>query len=1225
MLRRPPGEGGPRVHQRKLILAFAVLLLACIPLVDGHQQRPIVEVHRQSEDAVGRRDTNTDREPIRPAAALGEEWADDDEDKLQRRAFIGNVESKTKSKIDSDRLPHQYLQHQRRHNILNNDDASAVATLAPAQSVRAPPSRHRSVNPPTGGSGISTPPRARSLEEWEVEDFILLATVDGDLYASDRKTGAQLWHLEVDQPMVETVHHRLNTSGLDDDHLAVDHYIWAVEPSQDGTLYIWVPGTPEPLLISTGLTMKKLVEELSPLANDNPPVIYTGTKKTTMITLDAATGRVLKWFGAGGSHINENESCLRPDALYDLGNEECSSTGTLTLGRTEYEVAITGKDGRDIAKLKYSEWSPNNFDRDLVSIYRETLDNRYHSSFHDGRVYAFDEEDHPMFTHKFSAPVARVFDVCRPWGVTRDKNPDLLVLPQPVPAPKDSNDDVARKAHVFLNQTDTGSWYALSGRFYPLIVDAPPALTSLPGFWEQERQWHLLSPNQKAGAMVGRHNFNKPSGRGQVYRPSLPGGAQSQAPAEVEHEIAAASEVSDEPLIPIDGAAIVNKVMAVPHSLMDHAVNLIQNPLLILAAITFLLFYRKDLIRWCRSKSRKAAKQLQWSVDDQRSEAGDSTTEVSPEPLEETPAPTTASGDAPPKQDTAHREAPPPPTLPPKEAEPTTAEPPVVADPQTAPAPQPERSDDKADSLTDGDGSSVQKTESENSGEKKKAKSHRGRRGGVKHKKGPKKRETSVSRDDEPPATTVDDAVKNAQRLGNSPKLEPDVVTVTNDMQSVTGPVIKLGNIEVDTEDQLGTGSNGTLVFAGKFDGREVAVKRMLIQFYDIASQETRLLRESDDHPNVIRYYAQEFRDGFLYIALERCAASLADVVEKPSRFSKLAQAGKADLPGVLYQITNGINHLHQLRIVHRDLKPQNILVNMDKNERPRLLVSDFGLCKKLEGGQSSFGATTGRAAGTSGWRAPELLVDDDRELTEASINSGSGTILNGDMTSGRRATRSIDIFSLGLVFFYVLTNGQHPFDCGDRYMREVNIRKGNYNLTPLDVLGDFAAEAKDLVSSMLNDDPKQRPNTKEVMAHPFFWSAKKRLAFLCDVSDYFEKEIRDPPSPHLQELEAHASEVISGDFLKKLPPLFVESLGKQRKYTGTRLLDLLRALRNKKNHYDDMTDSLKRSVGPLPEGYLAFWTFRFPELLLACWNIVWDVGWDQTDRFREYYEPANL
>lgn len=337
------------------------------------------------------------------------------------------------------------------------------------------------------------------------------------------------------------------------------------------------------------------------------------------------------------------------------------------------------------------------------------------------------------------------------------------------------------------------------------------------------------------------------------------------------------------------------------------------------------------------------------------------------------------------------------------------------------------------------------------------------------------------------------------------------------------------------------------------------------------------------------------------------------------------------DLPGVLYQITNGISHLHQLRIVHRDLKPQNILVNMGKDGRPRLLVSDFGLCKKLEDSQSSFGATTGRAAGTSGWRAPELLLDDDARdagVMEISTHSGSGSVLVNDNNLGpnsRRATRAIDIFSLGLVFFYVLTNGSHPFDCGDKYMREVNIRKGNHNLQSLDSLGDFAYEAKDLIASMLDADPKLRPGARDVMAHPFFWSAKKRLAFLCDVSDHFEKEPRDPPSAALLELERHATSVTNGDFLRTLSREFVDSLGKQRKYTGSRLLDLLRALRNKKNHYEDMSDSLKRNVGPLPEGYLSYWTTRFPMLLLTCWNVVYNVRWEETDRFREYYEPAGL
>lgn len=381
----------------------------------------------------------------------------------------------------------------------------------------------------------------------------------------------------------------------------------------------------------------------------------------------------------------------------------------------------------------------------------------------------------------------------------------------------------------------------------------------------------------------------------------------------------------------------------------------------------------------------------------------------------------------------------------------------------------------------------------------------------------------------------------------------------------------------------------------------------------------------------VIRYFAQQAAAGFLYIALELCPASLADVIDKPMKYQEIAQAGERDLPNVLYQITNGLSHLHALRIVHRDLKPQNILVAMGKDGKPRLLVSDFGLCKKLEGEQSSFRATTAHAAGTSGWRAPELLLDDDAKdghhaIVDASTDGGSGSVVLGaENLPNRRATRAIDIFSLGLVFFYVLTKGSHPFDCGDRFMREVNIRKGSYNLTLLEVLGDYAYEAKDLISSMLARDPKQRPQAHQVMAHPFFWSPKKRLNFLCDVSDHFEKEKRDPPTAALTELESYAPSVCGSDFLKLLGKEFVESMGKQRKYTGTRLLDLLRALRNKRNHYEDMSDKLKKDVGPLPDGYLSFWTRRFPNLLITCWNVVYDVQWDETDRFREYYLPAGL
>ncbi|KJZ80090.1 hypothetical protein HIM_00804 [Hirsutella minnesotensis 3608] len=1232
MLRRPPVEGrGASQQPTKLLLAFAVILIPWLQLVDAQQQQR-QPIHHSGSDVL-HAPPRVPRPHLAGDSTL-DSWAaaqlrNPDHDPADD-GVVDNDDTKAPSS-SAPESPHHLINHaaagrhrplQKAASLINKDirnkiknslipdDASALATLAPAQAVRAPHPSRRHGPSSVPASGLAPPQSARSLEDWEVEDFVLLATVDGDLYASDRRTGKQRWHLEVDQPMVETKHHRANNSILADDYSPIDHYIWAVEPNRDGGVYVWVP-SPDARPRATGFTMKRLVEELSPHSGNEPRVVYTGDKKTTMITLDAATGRVLKWFGSTGSHVNEAESCLRPNGLHGKDAAECSSTGTITLGRTEYTVGIQHLDGRPIATLKYSEWSPNNYDSDLFQQHHVSLDSRYITSRHDGKVYAFDYartgNAGPVFTHKFSTPVVRVFDVCRPWDAAVESNPELVVLPQPAMPSRDENMARTRSNSVFLNRTEGGSWYALSGRQYPLIIDAPAAQSTRPGWWDAAALWDSFNEVKISKALVGMHSLD--AVRHDAANPPTLSGTITDGTEEQDND-------SNLPVLPpddTDEATIINKVKGLPQSAANSVVDFIKNPILFLIFFAALVYHEKKLRRsyrrWRSTGSlRETLLFLTSDASDHKRASVDPDSDDQKQQSSDEDQASSKHGD-----------------------DQSTASSPVQAtSPDKRDAPSGVRAEQSSESKTD-TGVQANPPDASASGgpPEKKKKAHRGRRGGVKHRKG-RAPEASQSRTDEAPPTTVEEAVNNAKKLGDRPSLEPDVMTVANDMQAVTGPIIRMGNIEVNTEVQLGTGSNGTLVFAGRFDGREVAVKRMLIQFYDIASQETRLLRESDDHPNVIRYYSQQIRDGFLYIALERCAASLADVVERPHVFRELANAGRVDLPGVLYQITNGISHLHTLRIVHRDLKPQNILVNMGKDGKPRMLVSDFGLCKKLEGGQSSFGATTGRAAGTSGWRAPELLLDDDARdagMAEASTHSGSGSVLVGDggMTHGRRATRAIDIFSLGLVFFYVLTNGSHPFDCGDRYMREVNIRKGSYNLRPLDSLGDFAYEAKDLIASMLEANPKKRPSARDIMSHPFFWSAKKRLSFLCDVSDHFEKEPRDPPSAALTELERHAPQVTRGDFLRLLPRDFVDSLGKQRKYTGSRLLDLLRALRNKRNHYEDMPDALKRAVGPLPEGYLGFWTVRFPMLLLVCWNVVYNVQWEDSDRFRDYYEPAGL
>lgn len=55
-------------------------------------------------------------------------------------------------------------------------------------------------------------------------------------------------------------------------------------------------------------------------------------------------------------------------------------------------------------------------------------------------------------------------------------------------------------------------------------------------------------------------------------------------------------------------------------------------------------------------------------------------------------------------------------------------------------------------------------------------------------------------------------------------------------------------------------------------------MKRILPECVEFAEREVQLLRESDEHPNVIRYFCTERDRQFIYIAIELCAATLQQV-----------------------------------------------------------------------------------------------------------------------------------------------------------------------------------------------------------------------------------------------------------------------------------------------------------------------------------------------------------
>lgn len=177
-----------------------------------------------------------------------------------------------------------------KESVIESNRESAIATLAPAanQAVRAP----RPAQGTGKSAGLSSLLNARSLQDWEVENFILLATVDGSIYARDRNTGAARWALEVDRPMVETIYHRQNRSSIEN-YRPEDDFLWIVEPSRDGEIYIFNQGRTSGLQ-RLRLTVKRLAEDLSPYAGEDPAVVYTAEKKTTLYTIDAGTVRSRK-------------------------------------------------------------------------------------------------------------------------------------------------------------------------------------------------------------------------------------------------------------------------------------------------------------------------------------------------------------------------------------------------------------------------------------------------------------------------------------------------------------------------------------------------------------------------------------------------------------------------------------------------------------------------------------------------------------------------------------------------------------------------------------------------------------------------------------------------------------------------------------------------------------------------------------------------------------------
>ncbi|KAK4005000.1 hypothetical protein OUZ56_006723 [Daphnia magna] len=242
---------------------------------------------------------------------------------------------------------------------------------------------------------------------------------------------------------------------------------------------------------------------------------------------------------------------------------------------------------------------------------------------------------------------------------------------------------------------------------------------------------------------------------------------------------------------------------------------------------------------------------------------------------------------------------------------------------------------------------------------------------------------------------------------------------------------------------KLGRGGYG-FVFSGKYYGKDVAVKRVLLE--NSKPIEEALLAKLD-HENVVKLIDVPVNKDFRFYVLELCAASLDEYCK--GIYPDLIIPSE---PEVLYQLTTGLEYIHSLRIIHRDIKPENILISKP-DPIVKMKWADFGLSKAInENGSCSMSGNPG----TQNWKAPEVL--------------------RLRVKPGGRGSKQNDIFSTGLVFFYFLTR-VHPF--GEDSEIESNIR----NKKPVN-LHELADDhfAKKIVIKMISHKVTDRMALKDII-----------------------------------------------------------------------------------------------------------------------------------------------
>lgn len=253
---------------------------------------------------------------------------------------------------------------------------------------------------------------------------------------------------------------------------------------------------------------------------------------------------------------------------------------------------------------------------------------------------------------------------------------------------------------------------------------------------------------------------------------------------------------------------------------------------------------------------------------------------------------------------------------------------------------------------------------------------------------------------------------------------------------------------------EIGSGGMGIVYKASPVMEKDktVALKVIRDEYSKDAVYRKRFLNEAHmvdqlDHPNIVKVFERGESDERLFIAMEMLnGRSIAEIL----------RAGEI-IPlihciSIMYQVVDAVIKIHSRGIVHRDLKPENIMIVDTEEGEPHAKLLDFGLAKSMSLTRLT---ETGEILGTINYLPPERIAG--REFTDAG-----------------------DIYSLGVVFYEMLTV-EKPFS-GDTPIDIIKEIMEKEPAEPSRSRPGIPADLDSLVMEMMSKEPGGRPPEKLVL-----------------------------------------------------------------------------------------------------------------------------------------------